>query len=256
MSTVTSETRTEIYDKQGYLDVQNLLKPDEVAELCHRTDEIAEGKGPDFPQNFLELEPGADGIRTARTVRKINHCAENDSVFMKYAKDDRILEIVEELMGPDIKLFGSQLFMKPPGGVEKPYHQDSPYFPIEPMSLVTCWIALDDVTVENGCLWVVPGSHRLGPLPHTEKWLVGDREDKRVPESEFDRSTEVPITLSPGSCSFHHSLILHMSHPNHTKTSRRGLAYHYMTAQSRWTNPNKPQPKYLLLRGREYPCCV
>jgi ectoine hydroxylase-related dioxygenase (phytanoyl-CoA dioxygenase family) len=146
--------------------------------------------------------------------------------------------------------------MKPPGGVEKPYHQDSPYFPIEPMSLVTCWIALDNVTIENGCLWVVPGSHRLGPLPHSERWMVGDREDMRVPETEFNRNEEVPITLTPGSCSFHHSLILHMSHPNKTQTARRGLAFHYMTSKSRWTNANKSQPNYLLLRGQEYPGCV
>jgi phytanoyl-CoA hydroxylase len=256
MITVASKSRAEVYDDQGFLDVDHLLLPQEVEELCRRTQEISEGRGQDFPQQHLELEPGANGVRSAKTIRKINHCAENDAVFMKYAKLDRILDIVEELIGPDIKLFGSQLFMKPPGGVEKPYHQDSPYFSIEPMALVTCWIALDDVTVENGCLWVVPGSHRLGPLPHTEKWLVGDREDKRVPDSEFDRSTEIPVTLSPGSCSFHHSLILHMSHPNHTNTSRRGLAFHYMSSHSRWTNPSKPQPKYLLLRGREYPDCV
>ena len=181
MATVASKKRADIYQAQGYLDVEQLLQPNEVAELCERTHQIAEGQGADFPQQFLELEPGANGVRSAKTVRKINHCAENDAVFMKFATLDRILDIVEELIGPDIKLFGSQLFMKPPGGVEKPYHQDSPYFSIEPMSLVTCWIALDNVTVENGCLWVVPGSHCLGPLPHSERWLVGDREDKRIP---------------------------------------------------------------------------
>jgi phytanoyl-CoA hydroxylase len=256
MTAVAANSRAEVYVEQGYFDVPGLLRPDEVAELCRRTTEIAEGQGAPFPEKYLELEPGANGVRSATTVRKINQCAEYDETFMKYAKLDRIVDIAEEFLGPDIKLFGSQLFMKPPGGVEKPYHQDSPYFPIAPMALVTCWIALDDVTVENGCLWVVPGTHRLGPLPHSERWLVGDREDMRVPESEFDRSREVPITLSPGSCSFHHSLILHMSHPNKTQNSRRGLAFHYMTAQSKWTNPNKPQPKYLLLRGREYPGCV
>jgi phytanoyl-CoA hydroxylase len=256
MATVSTSRIAQLYDEHGYVDVEHLLTPPEVAELCDRTHKIAEGQIPDFPKKNLELEPGANGIYNAKTVRKINHCAECDPVFMKYSTMDRIVDIVEDLIGPDIKLFGSQLFMKPPGGVEKPYHQDSPYFSIEPMSLVTCWIALDDVTIENGCLWVVPGSHRLGPLPHSEKWLVGDREDKRVPESEFDRSTEVPVTLRPGSCSFHHSLILHMSHPNKTTTSRRGLAFHYMTSKSRWTNPDKPQPSYPLLRGREYPGCV
>ena len=256
MVTTVSSDWVATYEEQGYLDVDNLLLPEEVAELCERTTRIAEGLGDPFPEKYLELEPGANGVRSARTVRKINHCAEHDAVFMRYAKLDRILDIVEAIVGPDIKLFDSQLFMKPPGGVEKPYHQDSPYFPIDPMTLVTCWIALDDVTIENGCLWVVPGSHRLGVLPHSERWLVGDREDMRVPESAFDRNLEVPITLTAGSCSFHHSLILHMSHPNRTQSSRRGLAFHYMTSKSRWTDTNRPKPDFALLRGREYPGCV
>jgi phytanoyl-CoA hydroxylase len=256
MATAAKTSRLETYQERGYLDVAGLLRPEEVAELCERARQLAEGQGPEFPQNFIELEPGARGPCTAQTVRKISKCAEHDAIMMKYAKLGRILDIVEELIGPDIKLFGSQLFMKPPGGIEKPYHQDSPYFSIEPKSLVTCWIALDDTTIENGCLWVVPGSHRLGALPHSEKWMVRDREDMRVPESAFDRSREAPITLARGSCSFHHSLLLHMSHPNRSQTSRRGLAFHYMTSKSRWTDPDKPQPKYLLLRGREYPGCV
>ena len=255
-STMSPRCDVQHYEDHGYVDVNNLLTQQEVAELCDRNYEIAEGHANDFPKNNLELEPHANGVYSLKTVRKINACAEFDPLFLKYASMDRIVDIVEQLIGPDIKLFGSQIFMKPPGGVEKPYHQDSPYFSVEPMSLVTCWIALDEVTVENGCLWVVPGSHRLGPLPHNEPWVVGDRVDMRVPDSQFDCSSEVPITLSPGSCSFHHSLILHMSHPNKTNTFRRGLAFHYMTSKSRWTNLDKPQPVYRLLRGKEYPSCV
>lgn len=256
MTTLITDVHVRMYEELGFLDVEDLLQPTDVSELCERADQIAEGQARAFPSQYIELEPRANGMRSSQTVRKINYCAENDAVFMKYAKLDCVLDIVEKLLGPDIKLFGSQLFMKPPGGVEKPYHQDSSYFPIEPMALVTCWIALDDVTTENGCLWVVPGSHRLGVLPHSERWLVGDREDVRVPDSEFDRSHEMPITLGRGSCSFHHSLLLHMSHPNRTKHSRRGLAFHYMTAQSRWTNPGSRKPSYPLLRGSEFPGCV
>jgi phytanoyl-CoA hydroxylase len=155
-----------------------------------------------------------------------------------------------------VKLFESQLFMKPPGGVEKPYHQDSAYFTIEPMALVTCWSALDDVTVANGSMWVIPGSHLGGVVDHGEPWQIGDRIDKRVPASAMDLASEVPMVMPAGSCSFHHSLLLHSSRPNRTNHSRRGFAVHYMTARSRWTNPSKPAPNYRLLRGREYPGCV
>jgi phytanoyl-CoA hydroxylase len=162
----------------------------------------------------------------------------------------------DSLIDGDIKLFGSQCFMKPPGGIEKPYHQDSAYFTIKPMSLVTCWIALDDVTVENGCMWVIPGSHRGELYDHSQPWNVGGRIDMQVPGEKIDRSCETPITMSAGSCSFHHSMLLHRSGPNQTEGHRRGLAIHYMSSQSRWTHPTMPQPPYPLLRGREYRDCV
>ena len=150
--------------------------------------------------------------------------------------------------------------MKPPGGIEKTYHQDSPYFKIEPMALVTAWVALDDVTLDNGCMWVVPGSQRNGALDHSEPWKVGDRLDMRIPDSAIDEAKsangEQPVTMRAGGCSFHHSLILHRSGPNRTPHFRRGMATHYMTARSRWTGAPAEKPDYPLLAGREYPGCV
>ena len=250
MSPFVSAHKTR-YEEEGYLVVEDLLTEQEPQQLHQRTIAIAEGRV-DFPPENIELEPGADQ-RNAKTVRKINGCAENDPVFLAHAENERILDLVETLIGPDVKLFGSQTFMKPPGGVEKPYHQDSAYFSIEPMALVTCWAALDDVTLENGCMWVVPGSQYLGVLDHSESWQIGDRMDKRVPESAFAQFKEVPIAMEAGSCSFHHSLILHKSNANQTRHSRRGCAVHYMSAKSRWTHPSLPKPDYKLLRGREYP---
>ena len=255
MTNTKDNSRFREFEKSGFVVVDELVNADERLELCQRTADIANGLVADFPEQDIELEPNTN-TRSLHTVRKINQPAKNDRVFARHASNDKILAIVEQLLGPDIKLFGSQAFMKPPGGVEKPYHQDSPYFTIEPMALVTCWIALDDVTLENGCLWVIPGSQHLGPLPHSEKWTVGDRTDMRIPESLFHRNLEVPIPLKPGSCSFHHSLLLHMSHPNRSNEPRRGIAFHYMTAKSRWTAATPPKSEFLLLRGRSYPECV
>jgi len=238
------------YQQNGFVTVQSLLSELELHALRFRMDEISAGQVPTFPMEMLEFEP--DG----GTVRKINQCAERDRIFMMHAANPRILDVVESLIGPDIKLFGSQCFMKPPGGIQKPYHQDSAYFTIEPKELVTCWTALDDATIENGCLWVLPGSHREGLLDHDEPWQVGDRTDMQVRESQLDRSREVANTLTAGSCSFHHSMLLHRSGPNQTDGSRRGLAVHYMSARSRWTHPDKAKPTYPLLRGQEYENCV
>lgn len=254
MSTI-NQALTIHYQREGFLVTENLLPNDLITALRDRITDIAAGHVPSFPPRDIEFEPSRDG-GVSTTPRKINRCAENDSVFMSAVRRCEILDIVERLIGPDIKLFGSQCFMKPPGGVQKPYHQDSAYFTIEPQSQVTCWIALDDATVENGCMWVIPGSHRDGICDHSQPWEVAGRVDMQVPDKEIDRSRETPITLTAGSCSFHHSVLLHRSGPNQTDSHRRGLAVHYMSAASRWTHATAPKPKFALLRGEEHVDCA
>ena len=248
-------SRVDQFRTQGYLIVENLLLPEYIKKLSARMQEIVDGRGSEYPQGDIEFEPGSrDEI--PRMVRKINRCAENDPLFLTHARNEKILDVIESMIGPDIKLYESQCFMKPPGGVEKPFHQDSAYFPIGPMDLVTCWTAIDDVTTDNGCVRVIAGSHRHGLVDHGKPWHIGNREDKQVPGDVVDHSQETTITMSAGSCSFHHSLLLHRSGPNNSNQSRRGLAVHYMAAQSKWTDTTHRQPKFLLIRGREYPGCV
>ncbi len=249
------ETDAVRYQREGFLVANNLLSSELIASLRERIADIGAATVSGYPQNDIEYEPTPEGSPST-TPRKINRCAENDPVFMAAARRKEILDIVESLIGPDIKLFGSQCFMKPPGGVQKPYHQDSAYFTIEPLSLVTCWIALDDVTRDNGCMWVIPGSHTGELHDHSQPWEVAGRVDKQIPDDKIDFSREVPILLSAGSCSFHHSVLLHRSGPNNTDSHRRGLAIHYMSAHSRWTHPSKPTPDYVLLRGKDHADCV
>ncbi|MCA9176101.1 MAG: phytanoyl-CoA dioxygenase family protein [Planctomycetales bacterium] len=266
-------TLPERYQRDGYLVLERLLAPSDIERMSERITAIAAGQVAGFPAANVEYEPGYGDPEPATqpvgppsqatlvspggpAVRKINQCAERDEVFMQVAQDPRIVDVVAMLLGPDIKLYGSQCFMKPAGGIEKPYHQDSAYFTIEPLALVTCWIALDDVTLDNGCLWVIPGSH-LGELhEHSEPWQVGDRVDMQVPEARIDRLRETPITMPAGSCSFHHSKLLHRSGPNRSLRPRRGLAIHYMSARSRWTHPSHPQPSYPQIRGQQFEGCV
>jgi phytanoyl-CoA hydroxylase len=244
------------YAADGFLICEGLLSRDDVGVLCRRMSEIAEGNAASFPTGAIEFEPDTDDNRSAATVRKINQCAELDDVFMAHAANPTILDVVESLIGPDIKLFGSQCFMKPPGGIQKPWHQDSAYFTIEPTELVTCWTALDDATIENGCLAFLPGSHQGRILDHDQPWIVGGRVDMQVRDEQINQTREVHVELKRGSCSFHHSRLLHRSGTNRTPNARRGLAVHYMSARSHWTHPTKDKPVYPLLRGRKYEGCV
>ena len=250
-----NKDQIEQYHQKGNLVIKELLDEASVLTLCQRIEAIANSQVA-FPAASMEYEPSMskDSLpnNNMTQLRKLNECFRSDPVFLAHAQVPAILDIVEQLIVPDIKLFGDQLFMKPPGGMEKTYHQDSPYFTISPMDLVTAWVALDDVTLENGCLWIIPGSHRHGPLDHSEPWQVGDRVDMRIPDTAFDRSKEQPILMKAGDCSFHHSLLLHSSGPNNTPYFRRGMATHYMTARSLWTGSADAKPTYPLLRGQEY----
>ena len=238
------------YQSDGYTVLEKSLNDSAVAALRSHVEAIAAGDLP-LPTECIEFDPGAPQERHIDNLRKINNPARHDPFFMDHATQANLLDAAEALLGPDIKFFDDQLFIKGPGGIEKTYHQDSAYFQIEPMAILTAWVALDDVTLKNGCLWVVPGSHLEGLKEHSDKWMVGDRQDQKVPDTAIDRDREQPILLKAGDCSFHHSLLLHRSGANHTATRRRGLATHYMGAHSRWTGEPEEQPDYPLLRGQQ-----
>ena len=243
------------YQQDGYTILRNALSAEDLHELRTHIEGIASGALP-FPEANIEFDPNAPQQRHIDHLRKINGPSECDAFFRDHAMRGALLTAAADLLGPDVKLYGDQVFIKGPGGIEKTYHQDSSYFHIEPMDLATAWVALDDVTLENGCLWVVSGSHREGLVDHSEVWMVGSRQDKTVPDAAIDRQREQPILLQAGDCSFHHSLLLHRSGPNQTTTRRRGMATHYMSAHSRWTGAPQDKPDYPLLRGQEHAGCV
>ena len=251
-----SQALIDQFNRDGFLTVENVFKAEEIETLRRRTEDIANRVITTYPEADIEYEPGADRQRRLAAIRKLNRCDTNDAVFRDAARNPGILDVIESLLGPDIKLESEQLFMKPPGGIEKTYHQDGPYFSLDPISFVSAWIAMDDVTEENGCLRVIAGSHLLGPVPHSDVWMVGERRDMKIPEQFLDRSREVCIVMTAGSVSFHHSLVMHASGPNRSERSRRGLAVHYISSKSRWTGEPEKKPAYKLLRGQEYAGCV
>ena len=235
------------FEDKGFFTCADILNESEREELLSNIDQI-ERNVVGHPENKKEMDPN----NTSR-LRKINDLTLNHQYFFNISKKTEILDVIEKCIGPDIKLFGDQLFMKPPGGVEKTSHQDSPYFPISPMNLITCWIALEDVTEENGCMKFIPGSHQLGALPHSEKWMVGNREDMRIPKDLIKDKDEVSICLKAGSASFHHSLLVHRSGSNNSPHSRKGWAIHYMSSKSKWTDSDDLKPNFPLLRGASHP---
>lgn len=244
--------------EDGFVTVPDLLEPAELERLNSRADAILAGRV-EFPQENIHLEPEQRHspiavIDRALVVRKVSSLTLRDPVFHELLTHPNLLHTVNAVLGPDVKLLSDQLLCKPARyGSAKPYHQDSPYWPIQPMELMTMWIALDDSTPENGCLRYLRGSHKGGPRPHDEslgyhRMPVGWRNLPNSPE-------EVSVPIPAGSAICHHSLVLHETSPNTTWNRRRALSVVFMKASSRWTS-EAPKPKFHQISGRSFPDCV
>jgi phytanoyl-CoA hydroxylase len=248
--TVTPQ-QVEQYQRDGYLVFEELFRPEEVAALLARLEELVLERVPRPAGVRMQIEPAvqrgeASAASPLEALRKVEGLVEHDERFGALARDPRILDVMAALIGPDIKLFRDALMMKPPRhGSAKPYHQDSAYWSIDPPELVSVWMALDDATLENGCMRVLPGSHIRGVMEHQHL------ADYQVDEAELDTSGEVAVPLKAGGCLFFHSLLLHATAPNHSPHPRRSMIVSAMSARSRYTGGGS-KPSFPLLRGREY----
>ena len=157
-----------------------------------------------------------------------------DLRFLEIARTPEILQMVEQILGPDFALWNSSLFAKPAlDGQRTPWHQDGQYWPIRPLATCTVWIALDDSTTENGCLRVIPGSHRARRLCGHR---IVDADDvtlnQELLEEEYDPSSATEIVLEAGQMSLHDVYLLHGSESNRSPRPRRGMTLRYMPTTS------------------------
>jgi phytanoyl-CoA hydroxylase len=248
---VLTPGQIEQYQRDGYLVFEELLRPAEVAALLACLEDLVLERVPRPEAVRMQIEPAvqrgeASASSPLAALRKVEGLVENVEAFAALARDPRLLDVMRDLVGPDIKLFRDALMMKPPRhGSAKPYHQDSAYWQIDPPDLISAWIALDDATLENGCMRVIPGSHKQGVREHRHL------QDYQVDEATLDTSTEVAVPLNSGGCLFFHSLLLHATAPNHSPHARRSMIISAMSARSRYTGRD-PKPHFPVLRGREF----
>ncbi len=157
-----------------------------------------------------------------------------DEGFLSYCRNDEILDMVEQLIGPDIALWNSSFFAKPAvNGKATPWHQDGEYWPIRPLATCTVWLAVDDATSENGCLRVIRGSHRERRLRAHETNPSEDLTlNQELLKSEYDEADAVDLVLEKGQISLHDVFLVHGSEPNRSPRSRRGMTMRFMPTTS------------------------
>lgn len=162
----------------------------------------------------------------------------------------KILDAVEDAIGPDILCWTTNFFIKEashPGFVS--WHQDSTYWGLDPDDVITAWVAFADVTPENGCMQVIPGSHKVDQLPHTDTFhqhnLLSRGQEIAV---AVDKSKAVSLVLKAGEMSLHHIKLVHGSDPNRGDDRRIGLAIRYIPTYVRQT---KVRDSAILVRGTD-----
>jgi len=157
-----------------------------------------------------------------------------DLSFLNYARTPEILDMAEQLIGPDIALWNSSFFAKPAEkGRATPWHQDGEYWPIRPLATCTVWIAIDDSTPDNGCLRVIRGSHKNKDLrQHNTNPDPNLTLNQELPLTEYDEERAEDIVLEAGQMSLHDVFIVHGSAANTSGKSRRGMTLRLMPTTS------------------------
>lgn len=214
------------YQRTGQLTPCWRLRPATLSRLRQGLDLLLAAR-PDVRPDFIALPHVPwDAGTTARTLAR---------EFFDLITAPELLDVVEEIIGPDIILWASAMFCKPAcTGLEVPWHQDGQYWPIRPRATVTMWIALDSVTTENGCMKVIPGSHQMGDFSHE----VSERDDlvlnNVLNDPRLDLASAYDIELAPGQVSLHDVNIVHGSQPNRSGQRRAGYAIRYMPANAHY----------------------
>lgn len=218
-----NQEQLDLYEKDGYIGVDGVLTDEEVKALQRVTDEFVEKSREVTEHNdIFDLEPGHSAANPR--VRRIKSPCLYHTIYDETLRHPNILRIVGQLIGDDIRYNGHKLNMKyPEFGSPVEWHQDWAFYPHTNDDLLAVGIVIDDMTVENGALMVLPGSHKGPTLDHHQSGaFIG-----AVTEPDFSAEGAVPIEIKAGGITIHHVRALHGSAPNTSDRSRRLLLFQY-----------------------------
>lgn len=244
---MTPQQTREFFEDQGYLVLEGFLTEAEVTE-CEREIERLHGVAAELEEedpgrrNF-QLEPYVDATDgdSRPILRKIEQTRRHSDVFRDLAAHPKLIDTVRVLLGDDLLLFRSTLMLKPAHhGSAHAFHQDSAYWPMDPPALVTVSIALTDSSPENGCIQVIPESHKWG----MQEWghIAQDRDRPLTERDDLDLSRVVEMPLQAGSALMFHSLVVHGSGTNDSPKPRHTALYAYFPPTVRYRPaPGRPR---------------
>jgi ectoine hydroxylase-related dioxygenase (phytanoyl-CoA dioxygenase family) len=207
-------TGAEFYRENGYLHAHGVFSAAEVDEMRAAIDAIlVRVAGTEHDENHVWKAVAQEAV-----LKGFHNVQYHDAAFTRAAMNPRLVELLTQLVGPNVQLHHTKMLVKPPErGAPFAMHQDYPYFPHERHTLVAASIHLDDTDLENGCLRVVPASHTQGPLA-----VEGESNTLAVPLEEGE-----PLPAQAGDVVFFNYLTIHGSGVNTRTRTRRNVLFQY-----------------------------
>ena len=219
MSKLLNENAIAQYNREGYYFPVKILDAEQVAANRARLEKFEDAQGSPIS--------GAQRSKSHLLFTWVDD-------LMRHAK---ILDAVEDLIGPDILCWNTFFWIKEPlSETFVSWHQDLRYWGLDTDHLVSVWLALSPATLETGCMRVLPGSHKGDLLPHADEYkennLLTRGQEIAV---EVDEAKAVAMPLQPGEISLHNVRLAHASGPNRSTDRRIGLSMHYMPTRTKQT---------------------
>lgn len=223
-----SQEQISFYQENGYLVVEDVLSADELAALQRVTDEFVErSRGISQHDDVFDLEANHSAERPR--LRRIKNPIAQHEIYDQTLRHPGILDRVEQLIGPGVRRQNTKLNMKEPDhGSAVEWHQDWAFYPHTNDDVLAVGVCLDDMTEENGCMLMVPGSHTGELYSHHENGVfVG-----AVSAPDFEPGETAKCLVRAGGITIHHARTLHASTPNHSANPRRLLLFEYCSLDS------------------------
>ncbi len=218
------------YERDGVVRIREFFELPKVDEIRRELDRYIRDDLSSKPADARTLE--ADG----KTIRNLWRLHLHNEYFRNLGQHQEIIDLIAGLVHGEPVLEGIETFNKPARvGSGVPYHQDNAYFCQTPPDMLTLWVAIDPVTVENGAVYFIKGSHKLGMLSTQPSGVTGNSIGLAT-TPETPKSEQFCATLQPGDATIHHCQIVHHSDPNPTDQSRLGLLFVYRGAHTQ-TDP-------------------
>ena len=256
------------YERDGFLVLENFVDEEACDRLRARAEELVR----DFdPKGLISIFSTHEQTRTSddyfldsgdkirfffeenaflpdgtlrqskeRSINKIGHALHDlDPVFDKFSRTSDIKQLVSDLgVAEPLLLQSMYIFKQPRIGGEVTCHQDATFLYTEPLRMVGLWFALEDATVENGCLWAIPGGHKFGLKSRFLRADVGGTRFETIDDSPWPEENLCSLEVKKGTVIVLHPLLPHLSHENRSAKSRHAYTLHVIDASSKYPASN------------------